>query len=318
MNAFPFQSNFVKMDDHGNPIYDRAVGAEFFRGMWKLFFIDGVFSNPSINFQVMAHSGMTVRVKPGACFIQGVTGIEINNTDLRLDNAEELTTRTDLIVLRADFTQNRRLSVEIKKNTMMLRRDADVWELQLAKITIPPRATQIRQQDITDTRLDTAVCGIVSHQVAKIDTSTLFNQVQAYLNQKKIDWNQQQTNQQSDWQSQMQEQQQDFEQQKNTINAWYEGVKANIALLKTFDFDNIAELAGAKRTTSFASNGSIEEGIVIASSGKKIATRTTSFESSGNIVQNIVVYAENGSSTLKNITITTSFKNNGDIEEVVS
>lgn len=318
MNAFPFQSNFTKLDDHGNPIYDRAVGAEFFRGMWKLFFIDGVFSNPSTNFQVMAHSGMTVRVKPGTCFVQGVTGIEINNTDLRLDNAEELTTRTDLIVLRADFTQNRRLSVEIKKGTTTLRRDADVWELQLAKITIPPRATQIRQQDITDTRLNTAVCGIVSHQVERIDTSTLFNQVQSYLNNKKIEWDQQQANQQSEWQQQMQDQEQSYEQQKQTINAWYESVKANIALLKTFNFDNISELAGAKRTTSFASNGNIEESIVIASSGKKIATRTTSFESNGNIVQRIVVYAENGSSALKNITITTSFKVNGNIEEVVS
>ncbi|MDO5061852.1 MAG: hypothetical protein Q4D77_01640 [Peptostreptococcaceae bacterium] len=307
MNAFPFQSNFVKMDEHGNPIYDRAIGAEFFRGMWKLFFIDGVFSNPSSNFQVMAHSGMTVRVKPGTCFVQGVTGIEINNTDLRIDNAEELTTRTDLIVLRADFTQNRRLSVEIKKNTTTLRRDADVWELQLAKITIPPRATQIRQQDITDTRLNTAVCGIVSHQVTKIDTSTLFNQVQAYLDQKKIDWNQQQTNQQSEWQSQMQTQQQEFEQQKQLINAWYEGIQADIATLKTFVFDNWLDLPGAKYTSTKSSSGVWTTTIVVA--GKKVAEKIEQPKNSqGKFVTTIKLYQKDGSGILKQVT-STEYKN---------
>lgn len=228
MKAFPFQSNFVNMDEHGNPIYDRAVDADFFRWMWRLFFTNGVFANPSSNFQVVAHSGMTVRVKPGACFIQGTTGIEESNTDLKLDKAEELTNRTDLIVLRVDFTQNRRLSVEVKKGTTELRRDADVWELQLAKIDVKALTQQIRQSDITDTRLNSDVCGVVTGTVHQVDTTEIFNQYMDYWNRKKAE------NEQA-WQQQMQSQEQRFTTQQQTIESWYQNVLADISTLQIFD-----------------------------------------------------------------------------------
>lgn len=311
MKAFPFQSNFVNMDEHGNPIYDRAVGADFFRWMWRLFFTNGVFANPSSNFQVVAHSGMTVRVKPGACFIQGVTGIEENNTDLKLDNAEELTNRIDLIVLRVDFTQNRRLSVEVKKGTTELRRDADIWELQLAKIDVKALTQQIRQSDITDTRLNSNLCGVVTGAVQQVDTTAIFNQYMDYWNGKKAE------NEQA-WQQQMQSQEQRFTTQQQTIEAWYQNALADIEVLKTFDFDNITELKGAKKTTAFLSDGNIEESIVLVNNNRKIATRKTEFLSDGKIRVNIKVYKENGNAVLKESTSVTTFKNNGEIEEVVS
>lgn len=311
MKAFPFQSNFVNMDDHGNPIYDRAVDADFFRWMWRLFFTNGVFANPSSNFQVLAHSGMTVRVKPGACFIQGVTGIEQNNTDLKLDKAAELANRTDLIVLRVDFTQNRRLSVEVKKDTTELRRDADVWELQLAKIDVKALTQQIRQSDITDTRLNSDVCGVVTGTVHQVDTTEIFNQYMDYWNRKKAE------NEQA-WQQQMESQEQRFTSQQQTINAWYQNALADISTLQTFDFDNISELKGSKKTTSFLSDGNIEESIVLTGNNRKIATRKTEFLSNGKIRVNIKVYKENGISILKENTAVTTFKNNGEIEEVVS
>ena len=310
MKAFPFQSNFVNMDEHGNPIYDRAVDADFFRWMWRLFFTNGVFANPSSNFQVVAHSGMTVRVKPGACFIQGTTGIEESNTDLKLDKAEELTNRTDLIVLRVDFTQNRRLSVEVKKGTTELRRDADVWELQLAKIDVKALTQQIRQSDITDTRLNSDVCGVVTGTVHQVDTTEIFNQYMDYWNRKKAE------NEQA-WQQQMQSQEQRFTTQQQTIESWYQNVLADISTLQIFDFDNISELKGAKKTTTFLSDGNIEESIVLTGNNRKIATRKTEFLSDGKIRVNIKVYKENGTSILKENTAVTTFKPNGEIEEVV-
>ena len=311
MKAFPFQSNFVNMDDHGNPIYDRAVDADFFRWMWRLFFTNGVFANPSSNFQVLAHSGMTVRVKPGACFIQGVTGIEQNNTDLKLDKAAELANRTDLIVLRVDFTQNRRLSVEVKKDTTELRRDADVWELQLAKIDVKALTQQIRQSDITDTRLNSDVCGVVTGTVHQVDTTEIFNQYMDYWNRKKAE------NEQA-WQQQMESQEQRFTSQQQTINAWYQNALADISTLQTFDFDNISELKGSKKTTSFLSDGNIEESIVLTGNNRKIATRKTEFLSDGKIRVNIKVYKENGTNILKESTSVITFKDSGEIEEVVS
>lgn len=311
MKAFPFQSNFVNMDEHGNPIYDRAVDADFFRWMWRLFFTNGVFANPSSNFQVLAHSGMIVRVKPGACFIQGATGIEENNTDLAIEKAEELTNRTDLIVLRVDFTQNRRLSVEVKKNTTELRRDADIWELQLAKIDVKALTQQIRQSDITDTRLNSDVCGVVTGAVQQVSTTAIFNQYMDYWQRKKVE------NEQA-WQQQMQSQEQRFTAQQQTIESWYQNVLADISTLQTFDFDNISELKGSKKTTAFLSDGNIEESIILTGNNRKIATRKTEFLSDGRIRVNIKVYKEDGSSILKESTSVTTFRDNGEIEEAVS
>ena len=73
MEAFPFQSNFLGFDEAGNPKYDRAVGAEFMRDREKLFYTNGIFANPSDNFQVLNGTGMQVKVRPGTCFIEGAS-----------------------------------------------------------------------------------------------------------------------------------------------------------------------------------------------------------------------------------------------------
>lgn len=172
MEAYPFQSNFTGYDEEGNPLYDRAVGASFIHAREKLFYTNGIFPNPSDNFQVTATDTLTVNVQPGACFIQGVTGIEEKITLLVLDPAEELTTRTDIIVLRCDFV-NRWIELAVKKNTTALTRTGNIYELKIAEITIPKMAQSISQSAITDTRLS-ADCGIVTSTVTTVDTSTLF------------------------------------------------------------------------------------------------------------------------------------------------
>ena len=113
MEAFPFQSNFLGFDEAGNPKYDRAVGAEFMRDREKLFYTNGIFANPSDNFQVLNGTGMQIKVRPGVCFIEGVTGIEIEETTLPVSTAEELTARTDIVVLRCDFV-NRWIELAVK------------------------------------------------------------------------------------------------------------------------------------------------------------------------------------------------------------
>ena len=311
MKAFPFQSNYTGDDGHGNPTYDRAVDAEFFRSMWRLFFTDGVFANPSTNFQVLANSGMNIKVKPGTCFIKGVTGIEILDTDIVVPKASDISARTDIIVLRVDFTQNRSLSIELKENTTTLRRDSDVWEMQLASIHVKQNAMAINQSDITDTRLDSNVCGVVTSVINQVDTTTIFNQYMDY-------WNRKKTENESKWQEQMNLQEQRFVEQRNSIEAWYASVKANISLLKTFDFDNIAELNGSKRDTTFNVDGSIYELISISANGRKIAERHTSFLGDGRISVNVKVYKDDGATVIKESTTVTTFNGNGTITEVVS
>ena len=262
--------------------------------MWRLFFTDGVFANPATNFQVFANSGMNIKVKPGTCFIKGVTGIEILDIDIVVPKASDISARTDIIVLRVDFTQNRSLSIELKENTTTLRRDSDVWEMQLASIHVKQNAMTINQSDITDTRLDSNVCGVVTSVINQVDTTTIFNQYMDYWNRKKA------------------------ENETNSIEAWYASVKANISLLKTFDFDNIAELNGSKRDTTFNVDGSIYELISISANGRKIAERHTSFLADGRISVNVKVYKDDGATVIKQSTTVTTFNGNGTITEVVS
>lgn len=69
-----FNSVITGYDDCGNPIYDRAEEASFFAEFFADFLGNGVYPNPSTGLQVIADTGTTVRVQPGACFIKGYRG----------------------------------------------------------------------------------------------------------------------------------------------------------------------------------------------------------------------------------------------------
>jgi hypothetical protein len=61
-----------------------------------------------------------------------------------------------------------------------LTRNDSVYELGLADLYITKNTTDISAERITDTRLDTARCGVVS-SISEFDTTTLYNQIQADL-----------------------------------------------------------------------------------------------------------------------------------------
>lgn len=104
----------------------------------------------------------------------------------------------------------------------------------------------------------------------------------------------------------------------NSINNELVDIKQQLLTTSSFDFDNISELKGSKKTTAFLSDGNIEESIILTGNNRKIATRKTEFLSDGRIRVNIKVYKEDGSSILKESTSVTTFRDNGEIEEVVS
>ena len=131
-------------------------------------------------------------------------------------------------------------------------------------------------------------------------------------------WNKKRVENERNWQNQMSSQEQRFVEQKNSIDAWFASVQANISLLKTFDFDNIAELNGSKRDTVFQGDGSILESISIAANDKKVAQRHTVFMGDGRISVNVKVYRDDGVSLAKQSTTITTFNGNGSITEVVS
>lgn len=86
---------------------------------------------------------------------------------------------------------------------------------------------------------------------------------------------------------------------------------------KPFDFDNAAEMKGYKKIVRVVNENSITESIVISSSNKQIARRDTNFLSNGTIRATTVIFNDDGKTIGKQFTVATTFKPNGDIEEVI-
>lgn len=179
-----FDANLVGSD------YDRVYLAENFAEYFASFIGNGVFSDKASNLQCGALStpAMTVAVLPGQAWINGYWYSNTETLNLMVEVADGVLNRIDSVVVRLNFT-NREIKLAVKKGVPATSpiaptpsRDADYYELQLATISVPAGAISIKQADITDTRFNKAVCGIVAGVVDQIDTSGLFAQYNAEFN----------------------------------------------------------------------------------------------------------------------------------------
>ena len=176
-----FNSEIIGYDAENMPVFDRAEEASFFAKYFSQLISNGVFPNPSTNMQVLATTGMNIKVDLGVCYINGYMGwvdvveiFEIEESDLQA--------RIDRIVARLNFT-DRSINLFVKKGTPLgnpvapeLQRDYDIYEIGLADIRVNANAIEITQENITDLRLNTELCGIVANQLQHVDTTTIFNQ----------------------------------------------------------------------------------------------------------------------------------------------
>lgn len=188
MISWPWDSLVEGFDEEtGFPIYDRTYKAEQLRAILMKVFSNGVFAETPEAF-VVTPNGMGVNVSAGTCHIQGDIGVEDKVTTLFL-SSEPNTNRIDTVVLRWDNNVDARdITIDIKKGTPAskpqrpaLTRIESVWELGICDIYIPAGATSITASRMTDTRLETARCGIVT-PFTTIDTTTFFNQIQDAIN----------------------------------------------------------------------------------------------------------------------------------------
>ena len=163
---------------------DRTYNAESFEQWLKKFFISGVFQG---DMQVTAQStpDMTVNVAAGYANLDGKPARWDSANTMTLATASGVYNRIDTIVLRRDDT-TRTISIEVVTGTAALNpyptpptRNADTYELVLAQIFVGVGATSITQANITDTRLDSDICGYVAATVDQID----FDQIQAQYDQ---------------------------------------------------------------------------------------------------------------------------------------
>ena len=175
--SFPFDSRVV------NGVPDRPFNSEDDRLRYGSLISNGIYPNPSNNLQVMANGGMNIAIKQGLAWNNG--GFYYANADIlkALQPPDSVYARTDIVVLRFDSVSERKIYIDVKTGvpslsavTPVLTRNKEVYELQLAKITIPSNIAEITQSNIQDNRLDKNLCGVVTGLIEQVDTTTLFNQ----------------------------------------------------------------------------------------------------------------------------------------------
>lgn len=168
--------------------HDRAYSAEDFCAFFRDFFTDGVLGGNTGELKVSADSGMSVRVTPGTAYIDGRFYRPTEIKHLTLRESDSVYPRKDIVVIRCDYAA-RRVLVDVVEGVASpspkapeLTRNGAAYELCIAEIYIGASALEITDADITDTRFDASLCGIVTGAIDTIDTTELFRQYQTAWN----------------------------------------------------------------------------------------------------------------------------------------
>ena len=187
MIGYPLDSH-VTYDSDGTPKYDRAITSEPLRRLYKSLFITGVLPNPSSNLQVYPGDGMSVNVRAGFAMVEGCMKLEDAETTLAIGASSDAYDRIDTVVMRLNDNDDvRSCELYVIAGTPAtspvrpeLTRSGSIYEIGLADVYIAKGATEISAAKITDTRYDTARCGVIS-SISRFDTTTIYDQVLADL-----------------------------------------------------------------------------------------------------------------------------------------
>ena len=167
--------------------FDAADVAAYLAGLTS-----GVFSSAA-DFPVTAAGGLKVTVGAGRGWVHPsrFTGYSITKREsdtLTMPLADPSLPRIDRIVMRYDAGA-RAASLQVLQGTASstptapaISRTEPIYDLCLAEITRPAGSTSITTGQITDTRLDEALCGIVRDGVTGIPTDELLAAAKERIN----------------------------------------------------------------------------------------------------------------------------------------
>lgn len=173
-----------------NDKFDREYFADTFAAYFASFIGNGIFGNKSDALQVVARDKptMEVEVLSGQGWINGYWYENMDNAVFAIDMADGYLNRIDIVVLRLGYTE-RGMWLEVRKGVPAtspkapdIIRNADYYELQLAKIAVQAGNINIKSIHITDTRLLNDVCGLVCGVVQQFNTQTFGQQLQTFIN----------------------------------------------------------------------------------------------------------------------------------------
>lgn len=169
-------------------VYDRAYDSNDFANYFSELVGNGVVYDVSTALKVLTSSGMSVSMQAGAAFLLGRKYENTAAMTLTLGTANGSLPRYDRIVIKLDKTA-RTITAYVLAGTPAstptapaLTQGVDVFEISVARILVGAGVSSITPSDITDERLDPAVCGIVTGLIQQIDASTLFGQLESQFN----------------------------------------------------------------------------------------------------------------------------------------
>ena len=222
---------------------DRKYSAEDWAAYFALFIGNGVFYSSADKLRITEGEGMKVKVQKGAGFIAGRMYLLEEDITITLDTADGALNRIDRIVLRCDYT-NRLIEIDVLKGSYSksptapeLTRNVAAYELALADVYVAAGVIKITAANITDQRLNTSLCGIVTGLVQQADTQEIFDEFYAYLQEFKqitqVDienWTEEQKQAYTDWYTAWQANMETWTiEQKQAYIDWYTTQQQNFA-----------------------------------------------------------------------------------------
>lgn len=253
---------------------DRGYTADSFAEWLNHFFTTGVFSG---ELQVTAVSGMDIKVGSGYANLKGKVRFFDSATTYTLATAGATYPRIDTVVVERNDT-DRKISIKVVTGTYNGSnpsptapvRSAAIYQIVLAQIYVAAGATKITQANITDTRSNNSVCGIVTGTVKEMDYSQFAAQFSGYYsdfkNSNKADFD--------TWFNQMKNQLTTdaagkLQTEVNTINS-------NISSMQTSVNSLNSKMATTKKNITLTSSGwsngtyTISDSLITASSYQEI------------------------------------------------
>ena len=151
----------------------------------------GVYSKET-NFAVSNTGTRQITVAPGLAWInyddfKGVSVCSREENVLTVPEADNTLNRVDRVVLQFDTSENI-TAIKLKTGTPAVAaqppdilQNHNQYELGLCTISVPAGSTAVTAADITDTRADETVCGVMRDGVTGIPTGTLVQQWKAVI-----------------------------------------------------------------------------------------------------------------------------------------
>ena len=151
----------------------------------------GVYSKES-NFAVSITGTRQITIAPGLAWInyddfKGVAVCSREENILTVPDADNTLNRVDRVVLQFDTSENV-TAIKLKTGTPAVAaqppdilQNHNQYELGLCTISVPAGSSAVTIADITDTRADETVCGVMRDGVQGIPTGTLVQQWKAVI-----------------------------------------------------------------------------------------------------------------------------------------